>query len=116
MALVLGVGIGIFVLTFFWALAVVSCIAFSRAQGGLSYAGFGIVALVSLLTVVLLVLPREPETPSLEEVIKVYDYSIIYRYLLISGCALFLLIGLIAYLVIHIMEPIYAKPIRRLRM
>lgn len=46
---------------------------------------------------------------------QVYDYTIIYRYLLMSGCLLFLLIGLGAYFGTHIMEPVYAKSLRRLR-
>ena len=46
---------------------------------------------------------------------QIYDWSIIYRSCLIAGCALFLVIGMIAYLIIHVMEPIYAKPIRKLR-
>lgn len=46
---------------------------------------------------------------------QIFDYGIIYRYLMIAGCALFIIIGLVAYLSDHMMMPIYAKPIRRLR-
>ena len=47
---------------------------------------------------------------------QVYDYSVIYRSLLIAGCALFLVIGLVAFLVTHVMEPVYAKPLRRIKL
>ncbi|XP_033758726.1 transmembrane protein 218-like isoform X2 [Pecten maximus] len=73
------------------------------------------VLLASLLTLILVVLPRESLTISEDVSVVVYDYSIIYRSLLIAGCGLFLLIGLVAYLTTHVMEPHYAKSLRRLR-
>ncbi|KAH3838842.1 hypothetical protein DPMN_112258 [Dreissena polymorpha] len=70
--------------------------------------------LVALLfSIILLVLPRED---SLASSTKIYDYSVIYRSLLIAGCALFLLIGLFAFLFTHAMMPIYAKPLRPMKL
>ncbi|XP_021355189.1 transmembrane protein 218-like [Mizuhopecten yessoensis] len=115
MVLVAGVGIGVMVLGIVWGLALLLCLSMSRAQGAASNLGIVTVLLALLLTVILVVLPREPLTASAEESVVVYDYSIIYRSLLIAGCGLFLLIGLVAYLTTHVMEPHYAKPLRRLR-
>ncbi|XP_069115139.1 transmembrane protein 218-like [Argopecten irradians] len=115
MALVAGVGIGVFVLGIVWGLSLFLCVALSRAQGPASNLGVVTVLLASLLTLILVVLPRESLIASEEESVVVYDYSIIYRSLLIAGCGLFLLIGLVAYLTTHVMEPHYAKPLRRLR-
>lgn len=115
MGLVAGVGIGVMLLGLIWGLALLVCLAVSRAQGAISNLGIVMVLFATLLSVILLVLPREPLTPSGDEAVVVYDYSIIYRSLLIAGCGLFLLIGLVAYLTTHIMEPHYAKPLRRLR-
>ncbi|KAK3611351.1 hypothetical protein CHS0354_025879 [Potamilus streckersoni] len=111
---VLGVGIGTFLIALVWSLALFLCVVFSRAQGAVSNAGIGVMLIAVLFSVILLVLPRE-ETAAQKAVPKIYDYSIIYRYLLISGLGLFLLIGLAIYIVNHVMEPIYAKPLRRIR-
>ncbi|XP_048774627.1 transmembrane protein 218-like [Ostrea edulis] len=115
MALVLGVGAGFFTLALLWSFSLLICILFAKAQGGLQYAGLGAILLSGLVTVILVVLPREPKVSTEEQIAVVYDYTIIYRYLLMSGCLLFLLIGLGAYFGTHIMEPVYAKSLRRLR-
>lgn len=109
---VLGVGVGLFLIVFVWALSLFLCIVFSRSSGAISNLGIVMILVAILFTIILLVLPRQQSTASTP---KIYDYSIIYRWLLISGCILFLLIGAIAYLALHVMEPVYAKPIRKLR-
>lgn len=110
-----GVGAGFFTLALLWSFTLLVCLLFAKAQGALQYAGVGAFLLSGLVTVIFAVLPREPKVSTDEQTAVVYDYTIIYRYLLISGCLLFLLIGLGAYLTTHIMEPVYAKSLRRLR-
>lgn len=110
---VLGVGIGLFLIILVWAISLFLCIVFSRATGAISNIGIAVILFAILFTVILLVLPREDfAAPSK----TVYDYSVIYRSVLIAVCALFLVIGLVAYLVTYLMEPVYAKPIRRLKL
>ncbi|KAL4230382.1 hypothetical protein ACF0H5_010764 [Mactra antiquata] len=110
---VLGVGIGLFLIILVWALSLFLCVVFSRASGAISNVGIVMILFALLFSVILLVLPREDfEEPST----KVYDYSIIFRSVLIAACALFLVIGLVAYLAAHVMEPVFAKPIRRLKL
>ena len=115
MALIIGVGPGLFALLFIWTVCLLACLVLSRADGGIAYAGIGSVLLAGLITVIFVVLPQEPKVPTVEESVIIYDYAIIYRYLMIAGLALFLLIGLVVYLTDHLMMPVYAKPIRRLR-
>ncbi|VDH97914.1 transmembrane protein 218-like [Mytilus galloprovincialis] len=115
MATVLGVGPGLFTLALIWSICLLLCLLLSRAEGAIAYAGIGSVLFAGLITVILVVLPREPKVPTIEESVTIFDYGIIYRYLMIAGCALFIIIGLVAYLSDHMMMPIYAKPIRRLR-
>ncbi|XP_022321509.1 transmembrane protein 218-like [Crassostrea virginica] len=115
MALVLGVGVGFFTLALLWAFTLLVCLMFAKAQGALQYAGLGAFLVSGLVTLILIVLPREPKVSTDEQTAVIYDYTIIYRYLLMSGCLLFLLIGLFAYLGTHVMEPIYAKSLRRIR-
>ncbi|XP_067667802.1 transmembrane protein 218-like [Haliotis asinina] len=115
MARILGVGEGLFALAFIWTLCILLCLVFSRAQTAISNMGPVMIFIAGFLTIILVFIPREPQTPSVEEEVKIYDYSIIYRSGLIAVCALFVLVGLAMYLTSHAMQPIYAKPIRRLR-
>ncbi|XP_052795787.1 transmembrane protein 218-like [Mya arenaria] len=110
---IMGIGLGLFLIILVWVLALFLCIAFSRATGALSNVGIALILVAILFSIILLVLPREDfSQPST----KIYDYSVIYRSLLIAGCALFLVIGLVAYLVTHAMEPVYAKTLRRIKL
>jgi len=61
------------------------------------------------------VIPREPQFPTEDEQAVVYDYTIIYRSVMVAVLALFVVVGGALYLVKHAMEPIYAKRLRRLR-
>ncbi|XP_060590312.1 transmembrane protein 218-like [Ruditapes philippinarum] len=110
---VLGVGIGLFLIILVWSLSLFLCIVFSRSTGAISNVGIVMILFAILFSVILLVLPREDfEAPTT----KKYDYSIIFRSVLIAGCSLFLVIGMVIFLLLHLMEPIYAKPIRRLKL
>ncbi|KAK6173531.1 hypothetical protein SNE40_016963 [Patella caerulea] len=115
MARVLGIGEGLFVLAFIWVLCLILCIALTRAQGSISNLGPLAILLAGFLTVVLVFIPREPEVAAPDESVKIYDYSVIYRFGLISVISLFLIIGFVLYLTQYLMVPVLAKPIRRLR-
>lgn len=110
---VLGIGIGLFLIILIWILSLFVCVVFSRATGLLSYLGIVMILFAALFTIILLVLPRADLTPPTA---KIYDFSVVYRSLLIAGAVLFLLIGLVAYLVMQIMEQVRAKPLHRLKL
>ncbi|XP_041373164.1 transmembrane protein 218-like [Gigantopelta aegis] len=115
MARVFGVGVGIFVLGFLWVLSLFICIVLSRAESGLAKLGPVAILGAILLTVILVFIPREPEFPTVEEIITKYDYTIIYRSSLLATLAIFLVVGLLTFVLRVVNAPVYAKPIRRRR-
>ncbi|ESO99981.1 hypothetical protein LOTGIDRAFT_230924 [Lottia gigantea] len=115
MARVLGIGEGLFILAFLWVLCLLLCLVFSRAQGALSHLGPLAIIVAGLVTIILIFIPREPEISTPDDSIKIYDYSIIYRFGLIAVVSLFIIIGGVLYLTQQMMIPVLAKPIRRVR-
>ncbi|RUS83925.1 hypothetical protein EGW08_008339 [Elysia chlorotica] len=110
---VMGVGIGVFILAFVWAVALIVCITFARSPT--SIASLGPVSILGAIVVslILILIPREAKETSPEEESVVYDYSIVYRSSLIAALALFVLVGLVLFLVNHAMQPVLAKPLRK---
>ena len=58
---VLGVGVGLFLIILIWSLAVAGLLFLTRLKTGPSV---GIISVASLLTLILLVIPRKVRTPS----------------------------------------------------
>ncbi|GFR82941.1 transmembrane protein 218 [Elysia marginata] len=110
---VMGVGIGVFILAFVWVLALIVCITFARSPTSIASLGPLSILGAVVVSVILIVIPREEKQKSPEKESVVYDYSIVYRSSLIAGLALFVLIGLVMYLVNHAMQPVLAKPLRK---
>ncbi|KAK7481731.1 hypothetical protein BaRGS_00017718 [Batillaria attramentaria] len=115
MARVFGVGVGLFLIAFVWTFCILFCLLLTRASTNISKLGPVLILFAGLFTGILVVIPREPQFPTENEQAVVYDYTIIYRNVIIAALALFIIIGLVMFLVKHAMEPIYAKRIRRLR-
>lgn len=115
MARVLGVGVGLFLIAFVWGLCVFFCLLLTRSSTNISKLGPVLILVAGLFTGILVVIPQEPQFPTENEEAVIYDYTIIYRNVVIAGLALFIIIGLVLFLVKHAMEPIYAKRLRRLR-
>ncbi|XP_031564480.1 transmembrane protein 218-like [Actinia tenebrosa] len=111
MALVLGVGVGLFVLIFFWVLGILGCVSLSRATGGLKNAVFGIGFLLILLTITMLFYPRKTKEEELAgssgKKVEV-DYMIIPRTVLFSFICVFAVVAFVFVLIFHWMEPIYS--------
>ncbi|PNF17943.1 hypothetical protein B7P43_G17982 [Cryptotermes secundus] len=57
---VLGVGIGLFAILAIWTVAIISCIIFHRTHKKF---GTGVVAVASVVTVILILIPRDSELP-----------------------------------------------------
>ncbi|XP_076457627.1 transmembrane protein 218-like [Babylonia areolata] len=115
MARVMGVGVGLFLIAFVWAICIFLCLVLTRASTNISKLGPVLILVAGLFTIILVVIPRDPQFPTEDEQAVVYDYSIIYRSVIIAVLSLFILIGLVMYLIKHAMEPVYAKRLRRLR-
>ncbi|XP_041471330.1 transmembrane protein 218-like [Lytechinus variegatus] len=113
MALIFGVGTGLFVLAILWALAILLCAVFSRADK-LRGAAFGIVLLVIIITLILVFIPREDSNAQPSD-IKITDQTFIPRVLMLTLFGLFAFLSLIFMFSLHWTEPIHAKPIKSKR-
>jgi hypothetical protein len=113
MATVAGIGIGLFILAFVWALCFFLCLAFSRAQGAVANAGIGFVLLAIILTVILWFFPRGE--PSAEERYTVFDSLYIARMTIISFCGVMMAVGGVLMVVFHVFEPQKAVVLKRIR-
>ncbi|XP_065738871.1 transmembrane protein 218 isoform X1 [Phocoena phocoena] len=135
---VLGVGAGVFVLALLWVSVLLLCLLLSRASGiarNLEFPGinrntsrwylsgkkslgmkrFSVIFVflgALIITAVLLLFPRASEFPAPEAEMKIVDAFFIGRYVLLAFITLVFLGSLFLVLIHHIVEPIYAKPLR----
>ncbi|KAM6107602.1 transmembrane protein 218 [Pterocles gutturalis] len=138
---VLGLGPGVLVLLLLWALALLLCLAISRAAGRARFAVVLVTLGAAVLSAALLLFPREDEHPApaaADQVITTlksgaicvfrqplvcvarhkispdfgsWDTLIIARFVLLAVMSLVLLGCLFLFLVYHLMEPVYGKPL-----
>ena len=113
MATIAGIGVGLFVLAFVWALCLFLCVAFSRAQGAIANAGIGLILLAVVLTLILWFFPRGP--PSAEEQYTVYDSMYMARTAIISICGIMVAVGGALLVVFHVFDPQKAVVLKRMR-
>ncbi|NWR09773.1 TM218 protein, partial [Paradoxornis webbianus] len=131
MAGALGVGPGVLALLLLWAMALLLVLALVRAgrarrgeARGFGPAGAQLaprcprrvaavpVALgAAALTAALLLFPREGESPAPAGAEEIVDTFLIGRFVLLAVMSLVFLGCLFLFLIYHLMEPVYAKPL-----
>nr|XP_033773380.1 transmembrane protein 218 [Geotrypetes seraphini]XP_033773382.1 transmembrane protein 218 [Geotrypetes seraphini]XP_033773383.1 transmembrane protein 218 [Geotrypetes seraphini]XP_033773384.1 transmembrane protein 218 [Geotrypetes seraphini] len=109
--MVLGVGSGVFILALLWVLALFLCLFLSRASGFARVSIILIFILALIVTLILLFLPRDTQTPAPVKEIQIVDTFFIGRYFLVSVLSVIFLGSLFLLLIYHIMEPISTKPL-----
>ncbi|XP_057346360.1 transmembrane protein 218 isoform X1 [Manis pentadactyla] len=109
---VLGLGAGVFILALLWVLVLLLCVLFSRSSGVARFSVIFAFLGALIITSVLLLLPRASEAPAPEVETKVVDAFFIGRYVLLAFLIAVFLGSLFLVLTHHILEPIYAKPLR----
>ncbi|XP_072514651.1 transmembrane protein 218 [Salminus brasiliensis] len=109
---VLGVGTGVFLIALSWIVTLVLSLLLSRASAPTKLLIFPIVFLASTITLILVLFPRAPEVPSPVKEMQVVDTFFIGRYVLLSLVSVVFLAALFALLPFHLLEPMYAKPVR----
>ncbi|XP_004689189.1 PREDICTED: transmembrane protein 218 [Condylura cristata] len=109
---VLGVGAGVFILALLWVFTLLLCALLSRASGIPRYSIIFLFLGAVLITSVLLLLPRASEFPAPEVEVKIVDSFFIGRCVLLASLTAVFLGALFLVLIHHILEPIYAKPLR----
>ncbi|XP_032282257.1 transmembrane protein 218 [Halichoerus grypus] len=109
---VLGVGAGVFVLALLWVSVLLLCALLSRASGLARFSVVFVFLGALIITSVLLLFPRASEVPAPEVEMKIVDSFFIGRYVLLAFLTAVFLGSLFLVLIHHILEPIYAKPLR----
>lgn len=66
MALIVGIGSGLFLLVLMWFISVLACIISSRLRTPLNYLGVGLLSFSTILTAILFMLPREVAKSTME--------------------------------------------------
>uniref|UniRef100_A0A8C5PPX8 Transmembrane protein 218 n=1 Tax=Leptobrachium leishanense TaxID=445787 RepID=A0A8C5PPX8_9ANUR len=109
---ILGVGTGVFVLAVVWVVTLLLCVLLSRASGAARF----LVALVFLMalvvTLILVFFPRASETATSRKETQIVDTFFIGRYFLVSVMSVIFLGSTFLAFAYHILEPVYAKPLR----
>uniref|UniRef100_A0A8C3TGP2 Transmembrane protein 218 n=1 Tax=Chelydra serpentina TaxID=8475 RepID=A0A8C3TGP2_CHESE len=109
---VLGVGPGVFILALLCVLMLLLCMLLSRTSGLARFSVVMVFFSAVIVMLVLLLFPRASEFPAPATEIKIVDTFFIGRYILVSLLSVTFLGSLFLVLVHHILEPVYAKPLR----
>ncbi|XP_017546777.1 transmembrane protein 218 [Pygocentrus nattereri] len=109
---VLGVGTGVFLIALIWIVALVLGLLLSRASAPTKLLIIPIVLLALTVTLILVFFPRAPEVPSPVKEMQIVDTFFIGRYVLLSIVSVMFLAALFTLLPFHLLEPVYAKPVR----
>ncbi|CAL8364375.1 unnamed protein product [Lota lota] len=117
---VLGVGTGVFLIVLIWILALIFGIILLRASGPIRLGVVPVFLVALIITLTLVFFPRTSETiPPFQEAevfrylnTKIVDQLFIGRYVLLSVASLAFLAALVMLLPHHLLEPVYAKPLR----
>ncbi|XP_069324820.1 transmembrane protein 218 isoform X1 [Eulemur rufifrons] len=109
---VLGVGAGVFILALLWVSVLLLCVLLSRASRMARFSVIFVLLGALIITSVLLLFPRASEFPAPEVEVKIVDAFFIGRYVLLAFLSAVFLGGLFLVLTHHVLQPIYAKPLR----
>ena len=120
---VLGLGLGLFLLILHWSFTLLIVLLFFRLSSG---PGIGITSVALIITGILLAFPRHPpkfkdndaipeEEEAETEVFKIYDHIFIWRVFLLLFMSCSALVGTLLFCN-HCMEPIYAQPIKKIKL
>ncbi|KAM9456048.1 transmembrane protein 218 isoform 1-T2 [Clarias gariepinus] len=109
---VLGVGTGVFLIILIWIGTLVLSLIMSRAAGPAKHGIIPLVLLALTITLILVLFPRASELPSSVQETQIVDTFFIGRYVLLAVVIVVFLVSLFFLLPFHLLEPVYAKPLR----
>ncbi|XP_042564427.1 transmembrane protein 218 [Clupea harengus] len=107
-----GVGTGVFLIALVWIVACALTILLSRTTGATKLGIVPVLLLAIIITLILLFFPRASEVPSPVKEVEIVDNFFIGRYVLLSLVSVVFLAVLFMLLPLHLLEPVYAKPLR----
>lgn len=123
---VLGLGLGLFLLILLWSFTLLIVMLFFRMSSG---PGIAITSVALVVTAILLAIPRHPpkfkdlQVPNREDGqgseeeddFRIYDHVFIWRVLLLVFMSISVIVGTMFFCK-HCMEPVYAQPIKKLKL
>ncbi|XP_042331093.1 transmembrane protein 218 [Sceloporus undulatus] len=109
---VFGVGPGVFILALLWVLTLLLCVVLSRASGLARFSVILVFFAAVIITLVLIFFPRASELPAPPTEIKIVDTFFIGRFVLLTIVIVVFVGCLFLLLIHHILQPVYAKPMR----
>ena len=109
MALVVGIGVGLFLLIVVWFIAIFLYFLLSRAAGAIAYGGIGAVLAAIALTLILWFTPRGEDT---DKDFTIYDEYATGRIILLFFSTLMLVVGGLFLTYLNIAESVHAKVLR----
>lgn len=112
---VLGVGLGVFIVLLLWTASLLICFVFWKSKGPASFVGFGFSSVALLITIVLLFIPKAPETSQVTSETKVYDDLYIGRIILVIIMGVFAVTSFALLIFNHWMQASYATPLKQVK-
>ncbi|XP_065056516.1 transmembrane protein 218-like [Rhopilema esculentum] len=112
MALVFGIGSGLFSLTVLWVIGIFVVFLLSRTGGSLRNATIPVVLILCITTIVMIIYPRKSLDEELQTKKQAQNVDNIWipRIVLFTFICLFTLIGFV-FLVQHWLEPVYSPAV-----
>lgn len=102
------IGTGTIILLVLWIVTLFGILLFCAAGGNFIYLGLLPVLISTIVTIVLVLIPREGTTVEVKDE-TIYSYNSLIWILILTFMILSLVVGLVFYFVLDIMQPRYAK-------
>ncbi|XP_059094901.1 transmembrane protein 218-like [Tigriopus californicus] len=117
---ILGLGLGLFLLILMWSVTFLLVLVCSRLSSG---TGMALTCLASVITAVLVAMPRHPpqvkgdvqiETEDNKlQLNKIYDTAMVWRLLVLVILSVILVISLVAVFCVHAMRQVHHQPLKK---
>lgn len=108
------IGPGLIIISTLCLGSLVIAIVLSRLDGPAKMAGLVLVPLAAMISLILWFAPRESLEGETEIDITVYDSTYYPRILILSFMVISFIASLLLYALFEILQPIYAKPLKKL--
>ena len=109
------VGAGVIILAVFWLISLLFIVIFCSSQGNLKYVTLVPIAISTLLTIILIFIPKGELDANFNYPPYKYSYTSLLWILILTSLILTLFICLILYLQYDVLERRYAKVSRSVR-
>ncbi|CAN9501387.1 unnamed protein product [Ophioblennius macclurei] len=109
---VLEVGTGVFIIALVWIGTLLFGMFLLKASGSAKLGIIPVFLLALSVTLLLVFFPRSEEAPPPYKETRIVDQLFITRYVLLAVTGVIFLVAFVLLLPFHLMDPVYAKPLR----